>query len=108
MQIMIFVFMLIEIAFGLLVFKSGLEMIKIKSLQKELEQYRKTDKDFTLAKDWIFGWRFAFGRNWSKSMVSLFGDEVLTRFYHIAGYFFLVFSILFFTAPITQLQLLFL
>ena len=64
----------IEIAFALGVILTGLDLMKLVSLKKELHAYEQ-GKHRDIIHDWFFGWRFTFERHLQKSIITSFGDK---------------------------------
>ena len=72
----------------------GIEMTSIKSIDKELKKYEKSKKYETPVRKYFYWWSLKSQRTITRSSIKYFGDIFVSRFYKLAGYFFVVSAIL--------------
>jgi hypothetical protein len=105
MPVLLILFILTEIVFGVFVILAGRDMSKMTSAKKSLQTY-KEGKEKSFAKDYFLFWKYPLGQTVTLMMIKSLGDRYTTVFYKASGIFFLISSPIFFLAPILQLQLL--
>jgi len=108
MTLFLTLFILLEIAFAVFLFKSGHVLWSVESVQASLGQYRQKPESRNLTQDWVLGWKFPLGQKMTEWMLKMYGDINVSRFYRFTGAFYFVVSPLFILAAFIHLRLIFL